>query len=64
VLLPNHSVSSARFIVEQLHKWVKCKDANISWMQVDKVADFRRLLKNPQYESIFVSLGGTGKGAR
>ena len=32
VLLPNHAISSARFIVEQLHKWMKCKDANISWM--------------------------------
>ena len=26
VLLPNHAVSSARFIVEQLHKWMKCRD--------------------------------------
>jgi DNA-binding transcriptional regulator YhcF (GntR family) len=61
VLLPYHAISSARFIVEQLHKWVKCKDANISWMQVDKVADFRRLLKHSQYEYILVSPGAQGK---
>jgi hypothetical protein len=61
VLLPLHAISSARFIVEQLHKWVKCKDVNISWMQVDKVADFSRLLKNSQYERILVSPGALEK---
>ncbi|MBP1610892.1 MAG: transcriptional regulator, GntR family [Acidobacteria bacterium] len=61
VLLPNHAISSARFIVEQLHKWVKCKDVNISWMQVDKAGDFRRLLKNFQYERILVSPGAQEK---
>ena len=61
VLLPYHAISSARFIVEQLHKWVKCKDVNISWMQVDKVTDFRRLIKNSQYECILVSPGAQEK---
>jgi DNA-binding transcriptional regulator YhcF (GntR family) len=61
VLLPNHAVSSARFIVEQLHRWVKCNDADISWMQVDKVADFRRLLKRSRYERILVSPGAQEK---
>jgi GntR family transcriptional regulator len=40
LLLPNHAMPSARFIVGQLHKWMKCKDANISWMAVNDVADF------------------------
>jgi DNA-binding transcriptional regulator YhcF (GntR family) len=61
VLLPYHATSSARFIVEQLHKWVKCKNANISWRQVDKAADLRRLLKNSQYEHILVSPGAQEK---
>ena len=61
VLLPYHAVPSARFIVEQLHKWVKCKDVNISWMQVDKAGDFSRLLKNSQYERILVSPGAQEK---
>jgi hypothetical protein len=61
VLLPYHAISSARFIVEQLHKWVKCKDVNISWMQVDKAGDFRRLLKNSRYDRILVSPGAQEK---
>jgi GntR family transcriptional regulator len=61
VLLPNHAISSARFIVEQLHKWMKCKDANISWMSVDEVADFRRLLNDSQYDRILVSPGARSK---
>ena len=61
MLLPNHAISSARFIVEQLHKWMKCKDANISWMRVDEVADFRRLLKDSQYDRILVSPGAQDK---
>jgi hypothetical protein len=40
---------------------MKCKNASISWMQVDKVADFRRLLKNSQYEHILVSPGAQEK---
>jgi DNA-binding transcriptional regulator YhcF (GntR family) len=61
VLLPYHAVSSARFIVEQLHKWVKCKDASISWLQVDKAGDLKRLLKNSKYERILVSPGAQEK---
>jgi DNA-binding transcriptional regulator YhcF (GntR family) len=61
VLLPNHAISSARFIVEQLHKWMKCKDANISWMSVDEVADFRHLLNDSQYDRILVSPGARSK---
>ena len=61
VLFPNHAISSARFIVEQLHKWMKCKDANISWRPVDEVADFRHLLKGSQYDRILVSPGARSK---
>jgi len=61
VLLPKHAISSARFIVEQLHKWMKCKDANISWRLVDEVADFRHLLKDSQYDRILVSPGARFK---
>ena len=61
VLFPNHAISSARFIVEQLHKWMKCKDANISWMPVDEVADFKHLLKDSHYDRILVSPGARSK---
>lgn len=61
VLLPKHALSSARFIVEQLHKWMKCKDAKISWMSVDEVADFGRLLKDSRYDYILVSPGARSK---
>ena len=57
VLLPEHALSSARFIVEQLRKWMKCKDAKISWMSVGEVADFARLLKDKKYDRILVSPG-------
>jgi DNA-binding transcriptional regulator YhcF (GntR family) len=57
VLLPKHAISSARFIVEQLYKWMQYKDANISWRLVDEVADFGHLLKGSQYDRILVSPG-------
>jgi len=44
-----------------LHKWMRCKDANISWRLVDEVADFRHLLKNSQYDRILVSPGARSK---
>ncbi len=61
VLLPNHAISTARFIVEQLHKWMKCKDSKISWMPVDEVADFRHLLNDSKYDRILVSPGARSK---
>jgi len=61
LVLPNHAVASARFIVEQLQKWTKCKDEKISWMLVDEVKDFKHLLNNPQYQRILVSPGARGK---
>jgi GntR family transcriptional regulator len=57
VLLPNHALSSARFIVEQLHKWMKGRDAKITWMDVNEVKDFRRLLNDSPYDRILVSPG-------
>ncbi len=61
VLLPSHAVASARFIIEQLHKWIKCKDANISWRLVDEVVDFRHLLSDSRYDRILVSPGARSK---
>ena len=61
VLLPDHAVSSAHFIVEQLRKWIQRKDANISWMEVDESADFRNLLNDSQYDRILVSPGAQNK---
>jgi DNA-binding transcriptional regulator YhcF (GntR family) len=61
LLLPDHAVPSARFIVEQLHKWMKCKDANMSWMAVNKVEDFKRLLNDSQYDRILVSPGARNR---
>jgi hypothetical protein len=56
-LLPNPAMASARFIVEQLHKWMKGKDRNIVWMDVNKVTDFTSLLNGSQYDRILVSPG-------
>ena len=61
LLLPNHAVPSARFIVEQLQNWTKCKDEKISWMPVDEVKDFGHLLNNSQYQRILVSPGARSK---
>jgi DNA-binding transcriptional regulator YhcF (GntR family) len=61
LLLPKHAISSARFIVEQLHKWIPYKEAGISWKPVDEVSDFRRLLKDAQYDRILVSPGARSK---
>jgi DNA-binding transcriptional regulator YhcF (GntR family) len=61
VLLPKHAISSARFIVEQLHKWMKCKNRNVSWGLVDEIGDFRHLLNGSQFDRILVSPGARSK---
>jgi DNA-binding transcriptional regulator YhcF (GntR family) len=61
VLLPIHALSSARFIVDQLHKWMTCKNAKISWMHVDEVADFESLINDSRYDRILVSPGARQK---
>jgi DNA-binding transcriptional regulator YhcF (GntR family) len=61
VLLPIHALSSAHFIVDQLHKWMTCKDAKISWMPVDDVADFESLMNDSRYDCILVSPGARQK---
>ncbi len=61
LLLPNHALASARFIVDQLRKWLKCNDASVSWMLVDEVADFELLMKDPRYGCILVSPGARKK---
>jgi DNA-binding transcriptional regulator YhcF (GntR family) len=60
-LLPNPAIASARFIVEQLHKWMKGKDQNVSWLDVNKVTDFISLLNGSQYDRILVSPGALDK---
>jgi GntR family transcriptional regulator len=57
VLLPDHAVSSAHFIIEQLHKWMKCGDAKISWISVNKVKDLKRLLNDSKYDRILLTPG-------
>jgi DNA-binding transcriptional regulator YhcF (GntR family) len=57
VLLPDHAVSSARFIIEQLHKWIKCRDVKISWIAVNKVTDIKHLLNDSKYDRILMSPG-------
>jgi GntR family transcriptional regulator len=57
LVLPNHAAPVARFIVERLHKLTKRKDADISWITVDKVADFKQMLDNTRYDRILVSPG-------
>jgi GntR family transcriptional regulator len=61
VLLPDHAVSSAHFIVEQLRKWIRRKDVNISWMEVDRSTDCGRLLNDSRYGRILVSPGAQNK---
>ena len=61
LVLPNHAIPSARFIVEQLQKWTKCKDEKISWMPVDEVKDFGHLLNNSKYQRVLVSPGARSK---
>jgi len=57
LLLPKHAIASARFIMDQLRKWLQCKDAAISWSLVDEVDDFESLMKDPRYDCILVSPG-------
>jgi len=57
VLLPTHAVPSARFIMEQLHKWIKCKEADVSWRVVTEVKDFTQLINDPKYDRILISPG-------
>jgi DNA-binding transcriptional regulator YhcF (GntR family) len=61
VPLPDHAISNARFMVEQLHKWMKGKEADISWTSVDEVDDFRPLLNDSQYDRILVTPGARSK---
>jgi GntR family transcriptional regulator len=57
VLLPRPALASARFIVEQLRKWMKGKERRIAWMDVHKVTDFPSLLKGACYDRVLVSPG-------
>jgi DNA-binding transcriptional regulator YhcF (GntR family) len=57
ILLPQHAVPSANFIIGQLHKWTKGKEASLTWICIDEVSDFKRLLKNPKYDRVLVTPG-------
>jgi DNA-binding transcriptional regulator YhcF (GntR family) len=61
ILLPDHAASSARFIVEHLHAWIKCRDTEISWIGVNKAVDFEHLLGDARYDRILVSPGALSK---
>ena len=61
LLLPIHAVSSARFIVDQLRRWMAGKSLKISWMLVDDVADFESLLGDTRFDRILVSPGARQK---
>jgi GntR family transcriptional regulator len=61
IVFPNHAVPVARFIVDRLHKLIKCKGVSISWIAVNKVADLGQLLDSSQYDRILVSPGARNK---
>lgn len=61
VLLPAHALSSARFIVDRLRKWMTCRKAEISWMCVDDVKDFELLLDDSRCDRLLVSPGAQKK---
>jgi len=57
LILPNHAIPVARFIVDRLQKLTKCKGSGISWTAVNKAADFEQMLNNFQCDRILVSPG-------
>ena len=61
VVLPPNALPSVHFIVDQLHKWMKGKEANLSWISVEEVSDFRRLLNSSEYDRILVTPGARSK---
>jgi GntR family transcriptional regulator len=63
IVLPNHAIPVAGFIVDGLHKLIKCKGAKISWIAINKPADFEQLLDSFQYDRILVSPGARNKVA-
>jgi GntR family transcriptional regulator len=61
IVLPSHAIPVADFIVDRLHKLIKCKGVKISWIAVNKQADFEQLLDNSQCDRILVSPGARNK---
>lgn len=61
LVIPNHALPVAPFIVDRLHKLIKRKGVNISWIAINKVADFGQLLDSSQYDRILVSPGAQNK---
>jgi GntR family transcriptional regulator len=61
IVFPNHTVPVADFIVDQLHKLIIRKGVKISWIAVNKQADFEQLLDSSQCDRILVSPGARNK---
>jgi DNA-binding transcriptional regulator YhcF (GntR family) len=61
LVLPIHAVQVADFIAGRLLIWIKSRDVKISWIPIDDVADFSRLLNNSQYDRILVTPGAACK---
>ena len=61
IVLPNHNIPVASFIVEKLYKLIKGRGAKIKWIAVDEVADFRHLLVHSRYDRILISPGARDK---
>jgi hypothetical protein len=57
LLMPAHTVSSARFIVDQLHRWIVCEGAKVVWKPVEEVMDFEALMNDSKYDYILASPG-------
>jgi GntR family transcriptional regulator len=53
-------VDNSRFIIEQLRKWVKSPDVEISSISVGDVSNFEKLLKESRYNRIIVDPGIIG----
>lgn len=60
VVLPAHAMHSARFIVSQLHKWIRARGVDISWISVRKISSFEKLLNGSHYDYIIVTPGARG----
>jgi hypothetical protein len=57
IVLPNHAAQVAGFIVDRLHKLIKCKGVDISWVVINTVEDFEQLVKSSRCDRILVSPG-------
>jgi hypothetical protein len=61
ILIPNYAVRSDHIIVEQLYKWMKGKEAKLSWIAASEAVDFRHFLNSSQYDRILVRASARNK---